>query len=168
MRRLVIMEFLTSFYLWGCAASPTTPVEVYRAFHNAVSSEDWDMAMTFLNPKSKKLFTKVGGELQEIVGDKGDSLDFFLRGIRAKVGRPLLKIQELESHAEEARLRVVAGKCGEDAGESECIDSEVHLVRISGRWYIDPVLPTLFGESKPEIKVPANPGEVKDVQPTGG
>ncbi len=134
---------LLMFIVWGCATAPSGPVQTYGAFYQAVSEEDWDLAVTFLSPRARKTFTKVGRELQSIVGAEGDPLDFFLQGIRAQLHTPLLKVEQIEQSGDSAKLKVVAGKCGQDVSTEDCFRSEVPVVFISGRWYVDPKLPTL-------------------------
>ncbi len=144
----------------GCEAKPTTPVQVYNAFYQAVANEDWDLATTYLSPRVIKTFSKVGAELQSMVGDDGDSLDFFLQGIRAHVRTPLVKVEQIDKTFGTARLKVVAGQCQKDSGSQDCFESEVSMVFISGRWYVDPKLPPMgvedqepYTKEKPKDKV---------------
>jgi len=152
----------------ACTTVPSTPVQTYSAFYGAVSGKQWDLAVTYLSPGVRETFTKVGQELQSMVGAEGDPLDFFLQGIRARLQTPLLKVEEIQRDSEKAKLKIIAGNCEQDAPKAGCFQSEVAMVFVSGKWYVDPKLPSMGVESaKTDLEVD-RAESVDDTRPTGG
>jgi hypothetical protein len=141
---------ISGLALLGCQPEPAPmgPVETYRAFYMAIATQQPDRAMAFLGPRTRNTFTRVGQRLAESVGQSGDPLKFFLRGLRAEVSRPLHAVELVNQAGDQARLRVVAGRCEADSGSLKgCSVSEVELVRIDSVWLIEVDLPKAIERS---------------------
>ena len=129
----------------GCSGpNVDTPEEAYRVFHQAVVEQDWDRAATFLPPETLDTFRQVGSRLAKVVGKQGDSLDFFLRGVRGHAVVPLRAIEVVSRGDRTAVLRVTAGPCKSDEGAKQCSVSEVSLRRDVQGWVLQPEMPELL------------------------
>jgi hypothetical protein len=141
---------ISGLALLGCQAEPAPkgPVGTYRAFYMAIGTQQSDLAVTYLSPNTRKTFTRIGQGLAESVGQQGDPLQFFLRGLRAEVTRPLHAVELVNQEGDQARLRVVAGRCDADGGNLKgCSVSEVKLVRVDSVWLIEVDLPKALVQS---------------------
>lgn len=139
MCRLLVLGLTIA--LGACQGPPSTPDQVYIAFHRAVAEQDWDRALLYLTPETKQALGQMGHRLAQAVGHTEDPLTFFLRGVRAQVHTPLLRVETLASDDARATVAVEAGRCGPEATEGECSKSEVVLLRRDGRWLIAVDLP---------------------------
>lgn len=126
--------------LAACQAPPSSPDQVYVAFHQAVTRGEWDRAVTYLAPESRAALTRVGRQLAQAVGHTEDPLSFFLQGVRAQVS-PLSRVETVEQTDKRARVEVEAGRCEPEAEAGECSKSEVVLERHDGQWLIVVDLP---------------------------
>ncbi|MBN2495558.1 MAG: hypothetical protein JXR96_13265 [Deltaproteobacteria bacterium] len=132
----------------ACERAPTGPEACYRAFHAAISDGDWDGAVVMLTPEARTRFERVGAQLAVALDEEvPDPLAFFLRGVRAEVVGPLREVTRLDrGESGRATLKVVAGDCELDGG-GQCVQREVHLRELGGRWLIEPELPDSLGKA---------------------
>ena len=129
----------------GCATPDlSTPDGAYRAFHQAVVDEDWDQVVTFFQQKHIEDFRRVGRQLGKAVGQEGDPMYFFLRGVQGQAAVPLRAVEVVSRGDQTATLRITAGPCKKDGKPEQCSVSEVTLRRIDNGWLLEPEMPVMF------------------------